>query len=136
VIGAASRDQARIAFKLAERFLAHPALEGLVTQRHLEFRFRAPEGLRRLRVIPSDGPQAHGLSCTLYIGDGLGMGAEHRFHRRPGRRGRHLAKGRRAAGSSLEQHSAAPLSRRRLQGGRATTTSLALTAQSGGADVG
>jgi phage terminase large subunit-like protein len=69
VIGAASRDQARIAFERAEGFLAHSALEGMVTQRHLEFRFQGPEGLRRLRVIPSDGPRTHGLSCTLYVGD-------------------------------------------------------------------
>jgi phage terminase large subunit-like protein len=65
VIGASSRDQARIAFKRMEGFLEHPALEGLVTVRHLELRY---EG-RKLRVVPSDGPRTHGLSCSLYIGD-------------------------------------------------------------------
>ena len=69
VIGASSRDQARIAFERMESFLPHEALEGLVTVRHLELRFEGPEGRRLLRVVPSDGPCTHGLSCTLYIGD-------------------------------------------------------------------
>jgi phage terminase large subunit-like protein len=71
VIGASSRDQARICFERMQSFLAHPALEGLVTQRHLELRFDGPEGRRLLRVVPSDGPRTHGLSCSLYIADEL-----------------------------------------------------------------
>jgi phage terminase large subunit-like protein len=69
VVGASSRDQARVAFERMEAFLQHEALDGMVTLRHLELRFEGPEGRRRLRVIPSDGPRTHGLSCTLYIGD-------------------------------------------------------------------
>jgi phage terminase large subunit-like protein len=71
VIGAASVQQARICFERMESFLAHEALEGMVTLRHLELRFDGPEGRRRLRVVPSDGPRTHGLSCTLYIADEL-----------------------------------------------------------------
>ena len=41
----------------------------MVTLRHLELRFKGPEGMRKLRVVPSDGPRTHGLSCTLYVGD-------------------------------------------------------------------
>jgi len=67
-IGAASRDQARIAFERMRGFASHPTLEERVTIRHLEL--RGPEaGL--LRVIPSDGPRAHGLSSGLYIADEL-----------------------------------------------------------------
>jgi phage terminase large subunit-like protein len=69
VIGAASRDQARVAFERIESFLACEALDGLVTQRHLELRFNGPDGRRLLRVVPSDGPRTHGLSCSLYVGD-------------------------------------------------------------------
>lgn len=69
VVGAASVQQARICFERMEAFLAHPELDGKVTLRHLELRFDGPEGRRRLRVIPSDGPRTHGLSCTLYIAD-------------------------------------------------------------------
>jgi hypothetical protein len=64
VIGASSRDQARICFERMQSFLAHPALEGAVTQRHLELRFDGPEGRRLLRVVPSDGPRTHGHSCS------------------------------------------------------------------------
>ena len=71
VIGASSRDQARICFERMQSFLAHPALVDLVTQRHLELRFEGPEGRRLLRVVPSDGPRTHGLSCSLYIADEL-----------------------------------------------------------------
>jgi phage terminase large subunit-like protein len=71
VIGAASVQQARICFERMEGFIAHPELEGRVTLRHLELRFEGDEGLRRLRVVPSDGPRTHGLSCTLYIADEL-----------------------------------------------------------------
>lgn len=69
--GASSRDQARIAFERMESFLAHEELDGMVTLRHLELRFEGPEGMCKLRVVPSDGPRTHGhgLSCTLYVGD-------------------------------------------------------------------
>lgn len=69
VIGAASVQQGRICFERMESFLYHPKLEGMVTVRHLELRFPGPEGMRRLRVIPSDGPRTHGLSSTLYVAD-------------------------------------------------------------------
>jgi phage terminase large subunit-like protein len=66
-IGAASRDQARIAFERMRGFAQHPALEGELVIRHLELRREDTGGL--LRVVPSDGPRVHGLSSTLYIGD-------------------------------------------------------------------
>jgi phage terminase large subunit-like protein len=66
-IGAASRDQARICFERMRGFALHPALEPLLTVRHLELRHDDGGGL--LRVVPSDGPRVHGLSSTLYIGD-------------------------------------------------------------------
>jgi phage terminase large subunit-like protein len=67
-IGAASRDQARIAYERMRGFASHPSLEDRLTIRHLEL--RGPEG-GLLRVIPSDGPRAHGLSSGLYIADEL-----------------------------------------------------------------
>ncbi len=66
-IGAASRDQARICFERMRGFAQHPALEDVLTVRHLELRHDDGGGL--LRVVPSDGPRVHGLSSTLYIGD-------------------------------------------------------------------
>jgi phage terminase large subunit-like protein len=69
VVGASSRDQARVACERMESFLDHDELDGVVTRRHLELRFEGPEGMRKLRVVPSDGPRTHGLSCTLYVGD-------------------------------------------------------------------
>ncbi len=66
-IGAASRDQARIAFERMRGFAQHPAIDGTLTIRHLELRHEDTAGL--LRVVPSDGPRVHGLSSTLYIGD-------------------------------------------------------------------
>jgi len=66
-IGAASRDQARIAFERMRGFAQHPALDGQLVIRHLEL--RNPESDGMLRVVPSDGPRVHGLSSTLYIGD-------------------------------------------------------------------
>jgi len=66
-IGAASRDQARIAFERMRGFAQHPALDGELTIRHLELRNPESDGL--LRVVPSDGPRVHGLSSTLYIAD-------------------------------------------------------------------
>lgn len=69
-IGAASRDQARIAFERMRGFAQHPALDGLLVIRHLELRHEDEHGhLRLLRVVPSDGPRVHGLSSTLYLGD-------------------------------------------------------------------
>ena len=67
-IGAASRDQARIAFERMRGFAQHPALDGQLVIRHLELRHE-DGGL--LRVVPCDGPRVHGLSSTLYIGDEL-----------------------------------------------------------------
>lgn len=66
-IGAASRDQARIAFERMRGFAQHPALEDALVVRHLELRSEENGGL--LRVVPSDGPRVHGLSSTLYLGD-------------------------------------------------------------------
>src|SRR5215211_1903143 len=66
-IGAASRDQARICFERMRGFAEHPALEHVLTVRHLELRHEDGGGL--LRVVSSDGPRVHGLSSTLYIGD-------------------------------------------------------------------
>lgn len=69
-IGAASRDQARICFERMRGFAQHPALEELLVVRHLELRHEDERGdLRLLRVIAADGPRAHGLSSSLYIGD-------------------------------------------------------------------
>lgn len=67
-VGAASRDQGRIAFERMKGFAQHPAIAESLTVRHLEL--RGPEGAL-LRVIPSDGPRAHGLSSGLYVGDEL-----------------------------------------------------------------
>lgn len=66
-IGAASRDQARIAFERMRGFAQHPSLEGEFTVRHLELRREEGGGL--LRVVPSDGPRVHGLSSTVYLAD-------------------------------------------------------------------
>jgi phage terminase large subunit-like protein len=71
-IGAASRDQARIAYERMRGFAGHEALEANLVVRHLELRHEDEEGhLRLLRVIASDGPRAHGLSSSLYIADEL-----------------------------------------------------------------
>jgi phage terminase large subunit-like protein len=69
VIGAASVQQARVCFERMEGYVRSAELD--VTVRHLELRYEGPEGIRRLRVVPSDGPRTHGLSCTLYIADEL-----------------------------------------------------------------
>lgn len=71
-IGAASKDQARICFERMRGFATHPLLEEHVVSRHLEL--RAVEGEEQrgvLRVVPSDGPRAHGLSSTLFVLDEL-----------------------------------------------------------------
>ncbi len=71
IIGAASVNQARICFERMRGFAEHPALEGLLVIRHLELRHEDTDGRRFLRVIPSDGPRAHGLSASLYVLDEL-----------------------------------------------------------------
>src|SRR3954462_6259930 len=43
-IGAASREQARICFERMRGFAAHPALDGLLTVRHLELRHDDQDG--------------------------------------------------------------------------------------------
>jgi phage terminase large subunit-like protein len=68
-IGAASRDQARIAFERMKGFAQHPALDDLIVVRHLELRHENDDGMRLLRVVVSEGPRVHGLSSSLYIGD-------------------------------------------------------------------
>lgn len=71
-IGAASRDQARICFERLRGFAQDPAIAESLVVRHLEVRHEDEYGhLRLLRAIPSDGPRAHGLSSTLYVGDEL-----------------------------------------------------------------
>jgi phage terminase large subunit-like protein len=71
-IGAASRDQARIAYERMRGFAQHPALDDQLTIRHLELRHEDDHGhLRLLRVVPSEGARVHGLSSTLYVGDEL-----------------------------------------------------------------
>jgi phage terminase large subunit-like protein len=67
VIGAASVQQARVRFERMEGYVRSADLD--VTVRHLELRFEGSEGIRCLRVVPSDGPRTHGLSCTLYVAD-------------------------------------------------------------------
>jgi phage terminase large subunit-like protein len=67
-IGAASRDQGRILFERMKGYALHPAISSHLVVRHLEL--RGPDG-GLLRVTPSDGPRAHGLSSGLYILDEL-----------------------------------------------------------------
>ena len=81
-IGAATRDQAKICFERMKGFAGHEALRGLVTPRTFELRAtslaedRDPlakmfGGEAILKVVPSNGERAHGLSSSLYIGDEL-----------------------------------------------------------------
>lgn len=71
-IGAASRDQARIAYERMKGFAQHPALGDQLVIRHLEIRHQDTAGhLRLLRVVPSEGARVHGLSSSLYVGDEL-----------------------------------------------------------------
>ena len=66
-VGAASRDQARIAFERARGFAKHPSIDEQLVVRHLEL--RGPEGAL-LRVVPSQAGHVHGLS-SLYVADEL-----------------------------------------------------------------
>jgi phage terminase large subunit-like protein len=67
VIGAGSRDQARVCFEAARELAEHPALAGRIIVRHLEL--RVPGG--NLRVVASDGGLAHGPTPSLSIVDEL-----------------------------------------------------------------
>jgi hypothetical protein len=72
ILGAASVNQARIAYERMRGFAEHPALADHVVVRHLELRHEDHDGHRRFRrVIPSDGPRAQGPSATLYVLDEL-----------------------------------------------------------------
>jgi phage terminase large subunit-like protein len=66
-VAAASRDQARVIFEYARDIALHPALEGLITVRHLELRVAG--GF--LRVLASDAPKLHGLTPTMVALDEL-----------------------------------------------------------------
>ncbi len=67
VIGAGSREQARVIFELARDVAEHPSLGDAVTTRHLEL--RANGGT--VRVVASDGGLAHGPTPSLSILDEL-----------------------------------------------------------------
>lgn len=69
-LGAASVAQARIAFEAARDFCSHPAVADLVTVRALELR-RSDGTTGVMRMVPSDGPKAHGLQGSLYLCDEL-----------------------------------------------------------------
>jgi phage terminase large subunit-like protein len=68
VIGAGSRDQARVAFEQARSLVEHRSLRDRITVRHLEL--RGPGG-GLLRVLASDGSLAHGPDPSLCICDEL-----------------------------------------------------------------
>ena len=67
LLGAGSRDQARVVYEIARDLSEHPSLDGLFVRRHLEF--RVPGG--GLRVVASDGGLAHGPTPSLSICDEL-----------------------------------------------------------------
>jgi phage terminase large subunit-like protein len=67
VVGAGSREQARILFEAARDLCAHESIAGRVVVRHLEL--RVPGG--QLRVIASDGGLAHGPTPSLSVVDEL-----------------------------------------------------------------
>lgn len=67
VIGAGSREQARVVFELARDIAQHPSLVGRIVVRHLEL--RVPGG--GLRVVASDGGLAHGPTPSLSVVDEL-----------------------------------------------------------------
>ncbi|MEZ5077301.1 MAG: terminase large subunit [Solirubrobacterales bacterium] len=65
-LGAASREQAAIAFSIMREFAEHPAIRDLLVVRHLAL--RAEEG-GVLRVVSGHGERAHGQTDSLMIGD-------------------------------------------------------------------
>jgi phage terminase large subunit-like protein len=65
-LGAASREQASIAFQVMRTAAEHPALAGEVVARHLQLRTERG-GL--LRVVSGRGERAHGQSDSLMLGD-------------------------------------------------------------------
>ena len=65
-LGAASREQAAIAFRAMVELAEHPALEGRIAIRHLAL--RSEEG-GLLRVVSGHGERAHGQTDSLAIGD-------------------------------------------------------------------
>jgi phage terminase large subunit-like protein len=65
-LGAASREQASIAFQVMREAAEHPALAHLVTVRHLALRADAG-GL--LRVVSGRGERAHGQTDSLMLAD-------------------------------------------------------------------
>src|SRR4051794_35845823 len=67
VVGAGSREQARVVFEIARDLCDHHVLSEQVTVRHLEL--RVPGG--NLRVVASDGGLAHGPTPSLSVLDEL-----------------------------------------------------------------
>jgi phage terminase large subunit-like protein len=68
VVGAGSRDQARVCGEEAQTIAEHPAVRDLIDVRHLEL--RGPGG-GLLRVVASSGALAHGPTPSLSIVDEL-----------------------------------------------------------------
>ena len=66
-LGAASREQASVAYQAMLAYLAHPALDGAVVARAHEL--RAERGL--LRVVSGRGDRAHGRTDSLMVLDEL-----------------------------------------------------------------
>jgi len=67
VLGAGSREQARVVFELARDLALRPSLAARIVVRHLEL--RVPGGT--LRVVAADGALAHGPTPTLSVADEL-----------------------------------------------------------------
>lgn len=67
LLGAGSRDQARVCYEIARELSEHPSIADQFVRRHLEL--RAGGGL--LRVVASDGGLAHGPTPSLSICDEL-----------------------------------------------------------------
>jgi phage terminase large subunit-like protein len=68
IVGAASRDQGRVAFEACRDIAQHPAIEGRILVRHLEL--RGPGG-GYLRVVESSGRRSHGPTPSLSLCDEL-----------------------------------------------------------------
>jgi phage terminase large subunit-like protein len=68
LVGAGSRDQARVCFEEAKTLAEHPAMGHKIRVHHLEL--RGPGG-GLLRVVASDGGLAHGPTPSLMIVDEL-----------------------------------------------------------------